>query len=368
MPTQPKPSPRKTGLSSRCLYTNYTAVSVLLFAFAALSAEAGVRDSGGGPGVVCRDEANQVTFVEPLDLFEARYRSKDVFPGGYAYEESELPLEQQISRALEKITTARHAHFPGHPGDRPSEADFVRAVELKISRDILEKKQREWFTSIHVPPDLGSGQAVPVPPGCKIEAIGYVESDTTLVLASEPYQKLTTTQKAAFWVHEIVYLTARRMLPRKELGSTELPNRVRNLVALLFAKPAANESDAAILAKRGYHLISQALTWRDRQVAVIPADQKRELRAHGRFKPVLPFRRAEFDCSLSPDQDKGAFDFNWRTLSEGPEEQVLELVGECKFLEIKGVEPTTFAILYSENGKKIRSAFHTLDPIAIYFK
>ncbi|MGK5084475.1 hypothetical protein WDW37_14365 [Bdellovibrionota bacterium FG-1] len=173
-----------------------------------LNAHAGVGTSGGGAVAVCRDAAGHIQSAELLDLYEGKVRF------GMTIDQSATDPNQGFLRAVSRFV------------DQP----YYGALIRESAKDVLERM-------VFLPPgvglspgvDLGNDYGVVIPDGCRLEYVGYYESDGTLKVAQPVYRALSATDRAAFVIHEAVYKIA-----REYLGQTD-SSHSRKFTAALFA-------------------------------------------------------------------------------------------------------------------------------------
>lgn len=188
----------------------------------------GTSDIGGGAGMICRNVEGKVITAEVLDLFEAQ-----VFPPKRLIPSQDIPYPQQFEAAAARLrfTEVWRTSF-----DRRLE-NLRRGLEQRI-------EYMPVGTKLLAPTDLGLKRPIPVRENCAIETIGY-RADGKLILVPDVFHALNETHKAAFFMHEALYVMKTEEDPfelampslRKEKldrynEGTEL---VRKLNALLFA-------------------------------------------------------------------------------------------------------------------------------------
>lgn len=189
----------------------------ILSAFSALPSLsiAGTESSGGGAGIFCPASVPNQPAVQLLDLYEGKVLE------GYNIPETDEPHAEQLA----KIANLFAFDFSLHQDFRFFLADIISRTRFLPPG-----------VSIHVPSDLGN-DAVPLPTGCTLGAIGFYRKDGTLLISSDAFQSLSETQKAAFFAHEALYKMYRR--PAYYYPSSAI---VRRLVANLFSDLKTEES------------------------------------------------------------------------------------------------------------------------------
>ncbi|MES2802077.1 MAG: hypothetical protein V4654_06265 [Bdellovibrionota bacterium] len=173
---------------------------------------AGADGSGGGAGIFCPASVSNQPRVQLLDLYEGRINE------GLEIPESNIPYEEQITQALNKLS-------------------FDFSLQIDIRKTLTGLKANHKFlppgVGIHTPPDLGSDDAVVMPTGCTIGAIGFYEKSGVLKISSDAYSDLSETQKAAFWIHEAFYKLVRTYKEKADdlINAKSTREFVSNLVA-----------------------------------------------------------------------------------------------------------------------------------------
>ncbi|MES2800943.1 MAG: hypothetical protein V4654_00495 [Bdellovibrionota bacterium] len=178
-------------------------------------------DSGGGAGIFCPASITNQPSVQLLDLYEGRINYELEIP------ETNVPYEEQIEQALNKLSF-----------DFSLKADMRKTlVALKANHKFLPVG-----VGIYVPPDLGEGEAVVMPTGCTLGAIGYYETNGTLKISNDAFSALSETQKAAFWMHEAFYSLDRYYYIKSEKFMS-VPNSkaTRQFISQLFSQSATQE-------------------------------------------------------------------------------------------------------------------------------
>lgn len=168
----------------------------------------GGDSSGGGGGIFCPPSVKNQPAVQMLDLYEGAIIDK------LHYEPSSGTVNQWLEKAFEKLSF-----------DFTLQKDFIR--EYYTIQENVEYLPEGVV--IHTPPDLGGNEAVVKPLGCTIEAIGYYETNGTLMISTSAYNQLDTLNKSAFWLHEVAYKLARKYSRAKD------SKKVRRFIAHLMA-------------------------------------------------------------------------------------------------------------------------------------
>jgi hypothetical protein len=179
-------------------------------------------DSGGGAGIFCPASVTNQPRVQLLDIYEGRINEELDIP------ELILPYEEQIEAAISKLSF-----------DFSLQMDMRRALaELKVNHKFLP-----LGVGIHTPPDLGEGEAVVIPTGCVLGAIGIYESSGILKISSDAFNSLSETQKAAFWMHEAFYKLVRKYYHKNSSSEPEKQNSksTRTFVANLLSKSLSKD-------------------------------------------------------------------------------------------------------------------------------
>ncbi len=186
----------------------FTALSVMSpLANAAVRANAGGVDSGGGKTVVCRDGAGKITSAELLDLWEGR---SGIFSGGPRIP---LPNDKEFREQLREVTDRMPTGY----------GVLHDAFKLFDGTTFLQRGQR-------LEP---SNDALPVlspPVGCQFEqAAAYNLRLQRLFFDSEIWSSLDDTNRAALILHETIYDRLRKWADEKNSFYT------RQVISYLFA-------------------------------------------------------------------------------------------------------------------------------------
>lgn len=184
-------------------------VSLLLLP---LFSQAGVMNGGGGKGVLCATSANSQV-LEVLDLYEA----KNIFK--LEEESRKASLSEEWAMAAERMNTVFQE--PNKPVQTPPPIDQAS----------LEKQMRELMIPIpagaRLP--LTDDATLPVlPSACKIVQIA-VYNNLGLQLDEEYWNLLDSRNKAALFLHEMLYLS------RRDYGATD-SDQTRRFVGRVFSK------------------------------------------------------------------------------------------------------------------------------------
>lgn len=189
---------------------------------------AGPRVGNGGGAIVCRDPITQeIKSAELLDLYE----------GKIEYElnivKSDLPVDEQIANAFNKIKETS----PIRNG-----ADYYSSFEEASNAiSMLIHFAQENMAFIPDGTKLNrvlDASFIYIPKGCEIEQLAInSQTKVRLLVDKEIYQALPKTDKAAFVLHEAIY-----MFTNEEVGwyYREIDNSdyTRMLVAHLFSDTA----------------------------------------------------------------------------------------------------------------------------------
>jgi hypothetical protein len=182
-----------------------------------LTCLAGNGSSGGGGAAVCRDQDGRIISSQLLDLFEAPYIH------GYQIEVSNVNFKDQIQKKLQKI---QRIPFYFHLINEAVEDIGKRFNFLPIG------------ISLNAPQDSGENDAVLVPDGCRLEGVGFYNTDGVLRVAKNTFDHFNETNKAAFILHEALYHLYRSFHPYI-LPMTSFEARKMN--AMLFSNNVTDE-------------------------------------------------------------------------------------------------------------------------------
>jgi hypothetical protein len=340
---------------------NKIALSAMLMSVIMLTpgeSYSGADGSGGGAGIFCPASVTNQPRVQLLDLYEGRIND------GLEIPESDVPYEEQIEAALEKLSF-----------DFSLQIDMKRALgKLKANHKFLPPG-----VGIHVPSDLGEDEAVVMPTGCVLGAIGYYESNGILKISSDAFKSLSETNKAAFWLHEAFYKLIRDIQairsdnghPKKEITAKSTRLFVAQAIARSPSKDLFQLSESATwraVSRAGTRPMAETDWWRGWS----PAPGMESLFMHrGDFSPVIleknkkillvmeGTRELELRPVMSCRNINYIFPNQWakyKSTSEGV------LPEDCQFLSISygtvdGFEPgyVTFKLFY--DNKEILSSW-----------
>ncbi|MES2802634.1 MAG: hypothetical protein V4654_09105 [Bdellovibrionota bacterium] len=197
---------------------------LLMFAFLAfgLNVAFAGQDTGGGAGIFCPASVTTQPRVQLLDLYEGRIKAE------LQILETNIPYQEQLEAILSKLS-------------------FDFSMQFEIRKALAEIEANHRFlpsgVGIHVPPDLGEGEAVLMPTGCVLGAIGYYEDGGVLKISRDAFELLSETQKTAFWLHEAFY-KAERNIKTRSTESQDLyllkftSKNTRKFIAQLFSTEA----------------------------------------------------------------------------------------------------------------------------------
>jgi hypothetical protein len=178
------------------------------------AALAGGMSTGGGSAVVCRDASGQITKAIFLDVFEGRER--------FGYDIPERNGEPS------DLARAALANFAAKPAYR----NLLEATltDIETNRVLLPA-----HLALQTSTDLGNDYAVYILAGCRLEQVGFYESDGKLRVATSVYDHLSPTSQAAFWLHETIYRFAR--------DTADAPNsgKARPIVAMSLTSLVAGD-------------------------------------------------------------------------------------------------------------------------------
>ena len=156
--------------------------------YAASSYAGGTEVGNGGHGVVCRDSSGKVLSVEVLDLYEARILHSWTLSLGDPSLSYPDKIKIALSR-LQKFSPQRAASDQSELDTFESEARFLPGVNLELLPDAAN---------------------VAVPAGCNLEQIvnqraPLVPGDPRYVINGDLWNAMSSDQKAALVLHEIIY-------------------------------------------------------------------------------------------------------------------------------------------------------------------
>jgi hypothetical protein len=171
----------------------------------------GVGSSGGGSAIVCRDANQKILSAEMYDLYEG----KNYF--GLAIEKNTDLPKQQILNVIQAM----------------NQNAYVIPAVIQAVDDIIGKIQfLPTGVVISAPSDMGTDYPIIHPSACNVEGVGFYTSDNQLKVSQAVYSAFSNTDKAAFVLHEALYLIDRQMGLHGGDGSSET---ARALNSLLFS-------------------------------------------------------------------------------------------------------------------------------------
>ena len=182
-------------------------------------ANAGLRDGGGGKGVVCRTPTGKVQSVELLDLWEFQ----EVY--GQPVKRSTSPLRAQIIKAIESLKYSTQSEiYDQTPGFLEN---FLQKTADKFLNNSKDVYRRHNITLVSTDDSL----EVAIPNGnCKIEQIvNYIDSSAApkILINQDLVEKMSSTDQAALYLHEALYLFLRGKSDLSEFDNYVEPNSVR---------------------------------------------------------------------------------------------------------------------------------------------
>jgi hypothetical protein len=188
-------------------WSNLMVLTLAFFLHAPYST-AGGMSTGGGSAVICRDQNNKVDKAFLLDLFEGRERF------GYTIPNHSSSIDEQLNDALQRISAA------------PAIFSVLKKVLANTYNNYVFLPAH---LALHTSSDLGTEYAVVVLDGCGLEQLGYYESDGKLKVVSSIFHKLSSTDQAAFFMHEALYRLTRGVAGAFDSSSA------RKLTAQMFS-------------------------------------------------------------------------------------------------------------------------------------
>lgn len=166
-------------------------------------ASAGNDAGGGGNAVVCRDSSGRITSAESLDLFEAQVLHRWRVP--ISQENAILQTKRFI--ALLRLLNPRY--------------QFFSVVEQIVGRGRVLEPEYKLEPIADAFPFIGKK-------GCAIEQLARYLSTDELLIDGEIWAALDETNKAALYLHELLYQGLRRSGAVNSL-------RARRIVGYLMA-------------------------------------------------------------------------------------------------------------------------------------
>lgn len=144
--------------------------------------KAGV-DGGGGKGVVCRDDNNQIISAELLDLYEGRVQY------GISVPLSDEPVMDQVRNAIGYISEGKGENFK---------------ESLNFTAKLVNLKKRILPNGTGLE-DIDDSHHVITTKDCAIEQLANFTKGNQVLIDGEIWNKLNNTNKAALIVHEALY-------------------------------------------------------------------------------------------------------------------------------------------------------------------
>lgn len=200
-------------------------ILVCLFSLSQAFSDEGAMDGGGGMGVVCRDQNNQIQSVELLDLWEARVLyNRNI-------QTSDAPVKDQLFSAIERIKHSIDASSRYFVID-DIEYKGVEAFRLGLhSSSQMFLKERTGVLRLRgVDLKLTNDSFEEITPrDCVIEQlVRYKDSIQPRVLINQDLlDYMDNTNLAALYLHEIFYRYLRTYGERSSI-------RVRRSVGFVF--------------------------------------------------------------------------------------------------------------------------------------
>ncbi len=266
-----------------------TSVLILSLVFSTVIANAGVKEGGGGKGVVCRNTEGGIASVETLDLWEARTLYLRSLPTELASEEAliesaieilklsftDLELLRSRSRGVDYLRDRLNEEILHLKSEDESITRRLRNVTLALTDDSYELARPS--ANCHIEQIV---TYVDDNPDGSADGVRYINQD--LVEAMSPLSR------AALYLHEAVYRILR--------DRYQEPNsiRVRRLVGLAL-------STTGLTAPR-FDSDSQMLWCYGRRLHATRSDliliTRGEPSAYGRsfeVRPIITYERAAIE-------------------------------------------------------------------------
>lgn len=180
--------------------------ALLVGVLASPSARGGADTSGGGKGVVCRDQANHILSVEMLDLYEARalFGLTPLSMGD--------TLDQTLAMAKSKFVNTV----------------FDAAYTIPPALDQLRQKIHITPPGSHLEP-IDDADPILHLDGCKLEqAAAWIDSGL-VVADGELWAAMDARNQAALLAHEVIYA-------RTRAEGEKNSRRARNIVGHVFSR------------------------------------------------------------------------------------------------------------------------------------
>ena len=189
----------------------------------------GTAEGNGGVAVVCRSPRGQIRSAELLDIYEAR-----ILPPQLRFTASELPVETQV-----ELAQLRMMSNPAFLAAFQHELAALRAHIFPLPRGAGIPPTNDAFPEI-------------TQQGCDFENVANYRADGTVLIDQEIFDALSTTNKAALYIHEAVYALARTHV------HDQSSVRSRRLVAQLLA----TDYDTSVIAQLMGDMLTPSATWR----------------------------------------------------------------------------------------------------------
>lgn len=159
-------------------------------AFANLLRSGGGMATGGGSGVVCRDENSAVTSVQLLDLHEAQVQHHLTLVSGSG--NSQTDYRNSVKRTYE---------LQNYYENTPTEK------EIQDHYGLFFKSVQWTLPGSKLPLIADQGSILPLPKGCALEQIAiFHDGDREFIeVQTDLWQRLPTLHQAALIVHELFY-------------------------------------------------------------------------------------------------------------------------------------------------------------------
>lgn len=165
----------------------------------------GNTDGGGGRGVVCYDNNNNIVSVELLDLYEGK-----ILEGL-----NPIQSKKSIVEILDQVID----------NDINSQDEF-RGQSLNYTKQLM-KSFRFLPTGVRLKPIDDSGE-IYVPASCKIEQLANMQGINRVFIVKDFWDKMNNVNKAALVMHEYIWATHR-------FAGRKLSKRARRTTARYFA-------------------------------------------------------------------------------------------------------------------------------------
>jgi hypothetical protein len=199
-------------------------LGILIFSLTQIL-HAGPRVGNGGGAWVCREESNQVRWLQLADLFEAK-KEFNLNPANYSGTLEEI-VDQALNRVVQ-VDPSLHDQL----AVRLSRLNYLKAVPGRIiyQQDSLDSSNDFLFRSV---PD----EATCTGGFLNFEQVVNYGSDDIIFMNQPLFEALSDFQKAALLFHEVIY--ANRRSVNSEVSSVNS----RRLNGLIFS----NLNDATLL-------------------------------------------------------------------------------------------------------------------------